>query len=210
MDEPGSERREASAEEEAAEESQGFTVTDRRHWNLSEPEMGDEKQPSAPSYVEQLEAQLKKKDEQLREYIAAYKKEIVEGAEQTKQRLAREAEQQIKRAKAELAQPMIDVLETLERSIAAAEAQPAFDTLLEGIKRVQMLMLQKLAEAGLQRIESTGQPFDPQQHEAVAVAEVSEAEKDNVVMAELSPGFSFDGQVFRAARVQVGKFANTP
>ena len=192
--------------DEGDSESVGFKVFDRRHWALDEDQLDNEQaHESKPSYIEQLEAQVAQKDAQLREYIAAYKKEVVEGLEETKRRLTRDAEQQLKRARAEMALPMLEVFEALERSVFAAQAAKAIDAVVEGVQMVKQLMQQKLGEIGLARVETVGQPFDPNVHEAVALAPVSDASQNNVVLAELSPGFVHEGRVFRPAKVQVGK-----
>jgi molecular chaperone GrpE len=185
----------------------GFKVFDRRFW-ADEPEAaaeGDEARSDAPAYVEQLEQKVKEKDEKLREYIAAYKREVGEKLEETKRRLERDTEQRIKALRGEFATPMLEVFEALERSLAAARDNADIDTLRQGLDMLAKLMVQKLAALGLERVPTDGALFDPQFHEAVAVAEVSDPNQHNHVVAEFSPGFSCDGRVVRPARVQVGK-----
>lgn len=189
-----------------SEESQGYTVTDRRFWAVEDEEQDGEERAGAPTFVAQLEQQLQQKDEQLREYIAAYKQEVVEGLEQTKQRLERDAAARTEQLRGELAAPMLEVLEALERSVMAGQDPGATrESLAQGMQMVHMLMVQKLQELGLERIATVGQPFDPKLHEAMAVAAVTEPEQDGVVTAELRPGFTLGGRLVRAAAVQVGK-----
>jgi molecular chaperone GrpE len=199
---PGAER------DESATEGDSFKIFDRRFWAHEEAEEGaaEKERASVPTFVEQLQAQVEEKDRKLREYIAAYKKEVVENLEETKRRLAREAEQEQRRTRGELATPMVEVLDALERSMQAAEARPDVETLLEGLKRVQALMVQKLAALGLERIETVGQPFDPRLHDAVAVGPVDNPAQHDRVLHEVSAGFTLDGQVVHPARVQVGKY----
>lgn len=190
-------------------EEAGFKVFDRRcsaQEASAEASPGDE-QARYPSFVEQLRQQLHEKDAQLREYIAAYKKEVVENLEQTKQRLARDAEQQAKALRAQIAEPMVEVLDALERSLAASQAHPDINTLRDGLALVQGMLVQRLGLLGLERITTVDQPFDPRLHEAVAVVAVPDQARHNYVVAELSAGFALDGRVVRAAKVQVGKWA---
>lgn len=183
-----------------------FTVNDRRFWTMEEQDLESEgTRPSQPSFVEQLERQLQDKDQQLREYIAAYKKEVVEGLEKTKERLERDASARIEQIRGQMAGPMIEVLEALERSILAAESGATAEAVLQGVRMVHLLMVQKLQELGLQRVATVGQPFDPSCHEAVAVIPVSEPARDNTIVAELRPGFTLGERLVRAAQVQVGK-----
>lgn len=195
--------------EQAADESPGFRVFDRRHWQLEEEDVEQEQErASAPTYVEQLQRQVEQKDRQLKEYIAAYKKEVVENLEQTKQRLQREADQQARALRAELATPMIDVLEALERSLASAQASPSVEAVVQGLEMVKLLVAQKLRSVGLERIETEGETFDPRVHEAIAVGPVDDPDKHDTVLAEVSPGFILEGRVVRAAKVQVGKLSS--
>lgn len=183
-----------------------FTVHDRRFWNREDNELEHEEQrPEFPSYVEQLRQQLDEKDRQLREYIAAYKQEVVEGLEKTKQRLERDAAARVEQVRGELAQPMMEVLDALERSLAAAETSSSFGALLQGVQMVHLLMVQKLQSLGLTRVETVGRPFDPSVHEAVAVTPVTDPAQDNVVAAEVKPGFTLGDRLVRPAQVQVGK-----
>jgi molecular chaperone GrpE len=184
----------------------GFTVTDRRFW--AEGEDGGSAEPDKPrlpSYVEQLRSQVEEKDKQLREYIAAYKREVVEGLEKTKQRLERDAAQQKEHERGETARPMMDVLDALERSLAAAATAKDLKSVVEGLRMVHLLMVQKLTELGLSRIETSGRPFDPAVHEAAAVIPVSDPALDRMVTAELRPGFLHGDRVVRPALVQVGR-----
>jgi len=199
---------EGASEAEATEGARrGFTVTDHRFWKLSDEALqADEARPQQPTFIEQLQQSLEHKDKQLREYIAAYKREVGEGLEKTKQRLERDAAARVEQQRGQLALPMLEVLDALERSIAAGEAAPDNPApLLQGIKMVHTLMVQKLQELGLARLAAPGQPFDPTRHEAVAVQTVSDPAQDGVVVAELRPGFALGERVLRAAQVRVGK-----
>jgi len=204
------ERQETEGARDMEDRSDGepsFTVHDRRFWTLDEEELEEEEErrPSAPTFVAQLQQQLEDKDRQLKEYIAAYKTEVVEGLEKTKQRLERDAASRIEQIKGQVAEPMMEVLEALERSLVAAQTNTSFEALHEGVRMVHMLMVQKLQALGLQRIETVGQAFDPAFHEAVSVVPVAEPSQDNAVLQELRPGFTLGERLVRAAQVQVGK-----
>jgi molecular chaperone GrpE len=197
----------AEDEPEPAEERSSFTVLDRRFWTLDQEELEDEKErrPSAPSFVEQLQQQLEDKDRQLKDYIAAYKTEVVEGLEKTKERLERDAATKIEQLRGQVAEPMMEVLEALERSLAAAQTNTSFEALHEGVRMVHMLMVQQLQVLGLQRIQTVGQEFNPALHEAVSVVPVAEPSRNNTILQEFRPGFTLGERLVRAAQVQVGK-----
>jgi molecular chaperone GrpE len=199
-----------------------FKVSDRRFWTLDQAELESEpERPRMPSYIEQLERQLADRDKQLREYIAAYKREVGEELEKTKQRLQRDASQRIEQVRGELALPMLEVLDALERALPAAmgAADSVFPqrplgredrnpvALVQGLRMVHLLMVQKLQEVGLTRVQTAGARFDPARHEAAAVVPVDVPALDGAVVAEIKPGFLLGERLLRPALVQVGKLA---
>lgn len=185
----------------------GFKVFDRRFWKLDEEELEKEsdKRSQLPTYVESLKQQLDEKDQQLKEYIAAYKKEVVQGLEETKQRLERDANQRMKKLRGELSEPMLEVLDAFERSLSSFEGNIDPKAILQGIKMVHQLMLHKLKEIGLERIETVGKPFNPAVHEAIALSPTTDASQENLVVNEFTAGFMLDGRVIRPAKVQVAR-----
>ncbi len=86
---------------------------------------------------------------------------------------------------------------------------PAFDTLLlaekyaedENFKITVKHVLDVLKNAGIERIETVGQNYNPTTMEAVEVVDGNEGE----VIEETQPGFSLNGKIIRPARVKVGK-----
>lgn len=188
-------------------ETPKFVVNDRRFWNLDEQELENERKERSqmPTYIERLEKQLEEKDKLLKEYIAAYKEEVNKGLVETKNRLERDAAAQRKQLLGDLAAPMLDVLGTLELSIQTAETSNDVFSMLQGLKNIRLLMVQKLKEMGLERIETIGLPFDPNRHQAVSVVPVVDVTADKIIIGEISPGFILEGRVIRAAQVMVGK-----
>lgn len=202
-----------------SEEPKGFTVKDRRFWagngeaanaggdGGSQPPPGEEPTPQYPSYVEQLRAELAEKDRQLREYIAAYKEQIVKGIDETKARLEREQTREIERLRGRLVVDLLEVLDNLDRSLGAVPPQ-RHDAFVDGVRLVRDQFLGKLAALGLEPLEALGQRFDPNQHEAIGLVPVTEPEQDGVVMNVVRAGYRFGDKVLRPAVVQVGKLAS--
>ncbi|MFN8005164.1 MAG: nucleotide exchange factor GrpE [Acidobacteriota bacterium] len=57
---------------------------------------------------------------------------------------------------------------------------------------------------GLTAVNSKGQEFNPELHEAVEIVAVS-AEQDNKVIEEYQTGYKFGDRLLRPARVRVGR-----
>lgn len=187
-------------------ESRGFSVVDRRVSTMSDEEveaLEEEIRAQAPSYVQELERDLAAHREKLAQVQAAAQQELQQAIEQAKQRLERDAQQRARALRSQLVLPMLEVFEVLERSLQMVEASPSADAMLEGMKMVHQLMIRKLGELGLERIETEGQSFDPARHEAIGLMPTDESAQDQQIAREVSPGFALDGQVMRAPKVMV-------
>jgi molecular chaperone GrpE len=68
---------------------------------------------------------------------------------------------------------------------------------------VEKKMMKALGSAGLRVINPVGETFDPSLHEAVATEPTSAAEDDHVVARVYQPGYVFNTQLLRPARVVV-------
>jgi len=61
-----------------------------------------------------------------------------------------------------------------------------------------------LAEAGLEEVDATGKPFDPNFHEAVSQQESTEVAEDNVLQ-QLRKGYKLRDRLLRPATVIVAR-----
>jgi molecular chaperone GrpE len=202
--------------------SRGFRVSDRRFWADDElpaptpapPHTPGASTPSAdaepetrseyPTYVEQLRAELAEKDKQLREYIAAYKDAVGKGLEEVKARLRRESDKEIERTRNRLLADLLEVVDNLDRSLAAAGAArsaDAMNALVHGVRQVHAQFVSKLSALGARRMDTAGETFDPRTHEAIGTMPGAEGQ----VVHEVRAGYLVGDQVLRPAQVIVGK-----
>jgi molecular chaperone GrpE len=95
--------------------------------------------------------------------------------------------------------PLLPVLDTLERALAAGSIDPDF---YEGVAATHRLFLSALREAGAEPVESVGQPFDPNVHEAVATAP-PDGVAPGTVAQEVRRGWRLGDDLLRPAQVVV-------
>ncbi|MCA1593455.1 MAG: nucleotide exchange factor GrpE [Acidobacteria bacterium] len=191
-------------------------VTDRRRFNTDNQEesreasaegRGAEPEGLKAPRVEELEAltrvaEQKAADVQVR--FEQLRAELRRETDETRQRLNRAADERAAREKAAFVAALLPVIDNLQRAMDAAEAGGSLETLMDGLRGTVSGFESALAGAGVELIEADGQPFDPELHEAVDVAEV-EPERDGLVTAQYSRGYRLGGQLLRPARVQVGR-----
>jgi molecular chaperone GrpE len=97
------------------------------------------------------------------------------------------------------------VLDDFDRALESVPAD-AHDPWIEGVRLVERKMRSVLESEGVTPIESVGQPFDPNLHEAV-VHEPTADHPDNQVIGELQRGYRMHDRVLRPSLVRV---ANNP
>jgi len=107
------------------------------------------------------------------------------------------------RAQADLVRQMLDALDDLARfaHVDPASINPA--TIVEGVNMVEKKMLKALGAAGLEIVNPAEERFDPAKHEAVSIEMTTTAEADGQVARVFQPGYLFNGQLLRPARVVV-------
>jgi molecular chaperone GrpE len=88
--------------------------------------------------------------------------------------------------------------------MAALESGVPLDKVIEGVRLVDRQFRTVLENNHVKRIESHGQPFDPDFHEAIATEETHEL-PENTVVGEVEPGYRIADKVIRPARVRVSK-----
>ena len=119
-----------------------------------------------------------------------------------RKRINRERAELSDRAQANFVARLLDVLDDMDRLAASDPATP-LSTIREGLSAVDRKLSKELEDAGVERIDPTGTPFDPSQHEAVSTLPSPDRSRDQQVSATFQPGYRFKGVLVRPARVQV-------
>lgn len=146
-------------------------------------------------------AELKLKDVQRRfeEERAKLEQETAERRERMIKSLGQKAES----GRFDFLSTLLPVLDNLTLAIDAGEREASFDHLLSGVKGTARSFEQALLSVGVEPVAAIGELFDPQLHEAVEMV-ISDAEDEGKVVGEFTRGFTYNGRLLRAARVQVG------
>ena len=206
----------AEANDDATDPSaEEIRVTDRRRINLNgetnqeagQAEGAEEAPSLKPRYVEELEARTRAAEQKVIDVQGRFEQlraQMQRETDETRQRLNRAADERSRRVRADVIATILPLGDNLQRAIDAAERGGSLDSLLEGVRGTFSSFEGALLSSGVEPIESIGQPFDPEQHEAVDTTEV-EPERDGLVIAEYSRGYRIGDRLLRPARVQVGR-----
>lgn len=182
-------------------------VVDRRWWANSDGAGDREAAGGAslkPTYVEELERQVADKDRLIQEYIGKYRQATSE-FEEARLRLRREIAKDVERVRREVLAELLEVVDNLDRAVDAAGPTASLESVVQGIEMVRRQFIAKLEALGVSRVDATGQPFDPQVHEAVTTVPAASPEEDGIVMGVIRHGYRMGDDVLRPASVAVGR-----
>jgi molecular chaperone GrpE (heat shock protein) len=154
----------------------------------------DDPMAAMESRVQELEARL-------RTVSAAYRQKQEE-IDATKDRLARHAAVQEEIRRGEVVAQLFDPVENLLRSIEAMKGQPVE----QGLRMIHGQFMDALKRLGLEEVPGVGSPFNPNLHEAIAQAPVTERDQDNRVLVVHQTGYRIGNRLIRPARVVIGSY----
>jgi molecular chaperone GrpE len=123
--------------------------------------------------------------------------------ENYRKRMARENAVAAERGAAKLAKELLPALDHLELSLKGAEGHADADV-IRGFALVRDELLTALGKSGIQAFSPAGEPFDPNEHEAMAQQPAEDAES-GTVLEVYQQGFRINGQILRPARVVVAQ-----
>jgi molecular chaperone GrpE len=192
----------------ADEPQHGIHVVDRRWWARGETAANGAAEPfEKPTYVQELEARLAAKDEELRATIARYREANAE-FEQARARVRRDVAKEVERGTRAMLADLLDVVDNLDRAIESGRAASPESVLLQGVELVRAQFLAKLEGHGVRPLDAAGQPFDPSRHEAATTVPVRDAAQDGIVVGVIRRGYRIRDEVLRPAVVAVAAFQN--
>jgi len=184
-------------------------VIDRRWWARGDTgaDASADEPFEKPTYVQELEARVAAKDEELRTTLTRYREANAE-FEQARARMRRDVAKEVERGTKAVLADLLDVVDNLDRAIAAARAAGSDAALLQGVELVRAQFLVKLDGHGVRLLDVVGRPFDPTLHEAATTVPVSDPAQDGVVIGVIRQGYAIRDEVLRPAVVAVAAFEN--
>ena len=120
----------------------------------------------------------------------------------------RRAEQEIEKARKfaleRFCGDLLSVVDNLERALESSGDEQGSAALAEGVELTRKGFIDVLAKYGVEAVDPTGEPFDPETAQAMSMIEQPDAEPNSVV-AVMQKGYLLNGRLFRPAMVMVAK-----
>ena len=118
-----------------------------------------------------------------------------------RKQVSKEFENQSKFGNSQIIQYLIEIYEDLKRILDNSNSD---DSSSKGLTLIIKNIESMFKEQSVEIINSVGNPFDPNLHEAIEYTENSDID-DNVIISEIQSGYKIHGQVLRPSKVNVCK-----
>jgi molecular chaperone GrpE len=117
-----------------------------------------------------------------------------------RKRSVREVDRRVAESREALVRDWLEAVDAVDRALVMEPENP----MAEGLRQVLEQMESILARQGVQRVGRSGEPFDPERHEAVGIRETDEV-PDRTVLDVARSGYAIGDRVVRPAEVIVSR-----
>ncbi len=122
-----------------------------------------------------------------------------------KKRTAKERLELLNTAGKDIVLSVIPVIDDFERAIAVADDAQEVESVKEGMILIKNKMFSVLQQRGLKQMESKGEVFDTEKHEAITEIPAPNEEMKGKIIDEVEKGYTMNDKIIRYAKVVVGK-----
>jgi len=170
--------------------------------NIKEVEITDEE-----SIDETNETNLEEKITQLEQEVVEFKDKLLRKVaefENYKRRTENDQLNLLTFAAESFIQKLLPVIDDFERSLGHVEEAQDITAIKQGLKLIYDKLMKVLDEQGVKKIESVGNPFDVDYHEAL-MQRPDDSVEPHTVLDEMEKGYTYKDKVIRHAKVIVSE-----
>ena len=151
---------------------------------------------------------LKTQIETLNKSVAAEHDKMLRAvaeADNVRKRAAQDVERERKYALEKFVRSLLPIYDALEKALEFSDRNnEATKATIDGVENTLTLFLKEMSSFGVEAVDPTGKPFDPNFHQAVSQIPSADVPNNHVVNT-LQKGFTLNGRVVRPAMVIVAK-----
>lgn len=160
---------------------------------------GAEAETDQASELESLQQELAETRDQMMRIAAEF--------DNFKKRMERDKDRLLKYAGENILRDLLTTLDNLDRALdqgsaAIEDNSKALQAMLEGVELTRKGLVATLERYGVEPLAAIGQPFNPDEHDALTM-EASDEVPANHVLREFARGYRFKDRVLRHAQVVV-------
>lgn len=124
--------------------------------------------------------------------------------ENTKKRLQREKDEQVRYAAETVLADLLPTLDNLDLALQYGQGSAECRNMLVGVEMTRKLLLEALSRHGLEAVGEAGEPFTPELHEAMS-HEVRDDMPSDHVATVMMKGYRLKERLLRPAKVTVSR-----
>ena len=156
------------------------------------------------SEMDQLKAQLAEAEAKIAELQDRYLRQAAE-FDNYRKRTMKEKTDLIKSAAEKVMVAELPIVDDMDRALDNMEKGMDADACIEGFKLIAQKFKNTLAQQGLEKIDTDGQDFDTDYHEAIALIPAPTEELKGKILDCVQAGYKLGDKVIRHAKVAVGQ-----
>lgn len=186
------------------QDDDSFRFEDRRHWVSPDDEAPQEASPRPPSMIDEYRERTEAAEKKLQEYIEAFKG-FKKEQDDFRARLNRDVDRRVDLQFGGLVEELLDAMDNLDLALEHVAEVPEAEPLARGVELARRRFLEALERHGVEKLDPSGEDFDPNEAEAMRVDPVDEPSMSGKVTDVLRPGYRLGDRIIRPARVAVGR-----
>ncbi|MCM1401991.1 MAG: nucleotide exchange factor GrpE [Bacteroides sp.] len=122
-----------------------------------------------------------------------------------RKRTVKEKGDLIRNASESVMKGLLPIVDDFERGLAAIKDSEDAEAVKEGMTLIYNKLIKYMEQNGVKPIDSTGKPFDPELHEAIAMVPTDDESQKGIVIDTPTKGYTINDKVLRYAKVAVGQ-----
>ena len=175
----------------------------QKNFKPNEVEESENQEKTASEETEETEEDLLEKERSHARNMEERFLRVNAEFENYKKRIIRDNSERLKFFNLDLIKELLPSLDNLERAITHAKSENKdFDSMIEGLEMVNKMTHEVFEKFGVSRVNTVGEVFDPNIHQAVGVVQ-SDSVPENHVVEECLGGYLLHDRIIRPAMVRV-------
>ena len=170
--------------------------------NNTEEQVAEPEEPL--SETDQLKLQLAEAEAKIAELQDRYLRQAAE-FDNYRKRTMKEKADLIKSAAEKVIVAELPIVDDMDRALDNMEKGMDAEACIEGFKLIAQKFKNTLTQQGLEKIETDGQDFDTDFHEAIALIPAPSEELKGKILDCVQAGYKLGDKVIRHAKVAVGQ-----
>ena len=161
--------------------------------------------------IENQETEIDKLTKDLADATAALEKDkkdylfLMAEFDNFRKRTVKEKAEIIRNASEKVLEGMLPIVDDFERGLEANRNTDDSETLKQGMELIYTKLIKYLEKNGVKAIESTGEEFNPDRHEAIAMVPAADDSQKGKVVDTPTKGYTLNDKVLRHAKVVVAQ-----